>query len=174
MSKETGDSSMEHDNNRNAALSPEQLALVNSSTSAVIKEMMATMIRDIVAPLLKETALTPEKLAILKSTYVDSKLAARELRESAQTREQEAENIRLREQMRANCLHTDKNGKSAICLIHNYPDRQPRGICPLCQDIINPREWVIGAPDPKTGKTTPFLRPAHKNYDIVRQIESMA
>lgn len=165
---------MEHDTNRSAALSPEILAMINSATSAVVKETLASVIKDIVAPLLKETALTPERLAALKAPYVDEKLADRERRESAQTREQEAENIKMRAQMQASCLHIDKNGKSAICLIHNYPDRQPRGICPLCQDIIHPREWVIGAPDPKTGKTTPFLRAAHKNYPTVLQIESVS
>lgn len=165
---------MEHDNNRSASFTPEQLAMINSHTSTLIRETMAAMIKDVVAPLLKETALTPEKLAALKAPYIDENLAAREKRESAQTREQEAENIKQRALMHANCLHTDKNGKTAICLIHNYPDRQPRGICPLCQDIIHPREWVIGAPDPKTGKTIPFLRAEHKNYNIVRQIESMA
>jgi hypothetical protein len=55
-------------------------------------------------------------------------------------------------------------------LIHNYPDHQPRGICPHCHDIINPREWAIGAPDPITGETKAYIRPAHKDYNIVAQL----
>jgi hypothetical protein len=164
---------VEHDSNRSAALTPEQLALINTTTSALVKETMATMLRDVIGPILREVALTPEKLQALKAPYINESALAREKRESKQTREQELENIKTRQQMQANCLHMDKQGKSAICLIHNYPDRQARGICPLCNDIIHPREWVIGAPDPNTGVTKPFLRPAHKDYKTVLSLESM-
>lgn len=165
---------MEHDNNRSAAPTPEQLAMMNSAASAAVKEALASIMKEVVAPLLKEVALTPEKIAALKAPYVDQKAADREKRESQQTREQEAENIRNRQAMQANCLHTDKNGKTSICLIHNYPDRMARGICPLCHDLIEPRHWEISAPDPKTGKTSAKIVPAHKNYPTVLQLESMA
>ena len=174
MSNENRSNSVDHDNNRSSALNPETLALLNSQVNATVAETMKAMLKDVIGPLLREVALTPEKLEALKAPYVDAKAAAREKRESAQTREQEAENIRIRAQMQANCTHLDKNGKTAICLIHNYPDRQARGICPICHDIIHPREWVIGAPDPNTGKTTPFLRAAHKDYRTVMSLESMS
>ena len=57
-------------NNRSTALTPELIALVNASTTAAIKEAMAgvsTMMQQVI----KEVALTPEKLRDATKPYVD-------------------------------------------------------------------------------------------------------
>ena len=159
--------------NRSSALQPETLALINTSVSNAVQEAIKSMFSGL-APVLRDMALTPEKLEALKAPYVDPKKLARELRESAQSKEQEAETLKQLEWRRAHCPHLDQNQKVALCLVHNYPDRQPRGICPLCQDLIHPKEWVIGPPDPKTGKSVAFIRPAHKDYAKVIQLETMS
>ncbi|HXA78724.1 MAG TPA: hypothetical protein VNV41_16435 [Candidatus Acidoferrales bacterium] len=154
-------------------LSPELMAAMNAQTSAAVAEAVKGIFAGL-APVLKDLQMTPEKLAALKAPYVDPAVVARELRETANSKAQEDEIRKMTKARQASCLHIDKNGKTAICLIHNFPDRQPRGICPLCHDIIHPRQWVIDAPDPKTGKAQSHIEPAHKDYRTVEQLESVS
>jgi hypothetical protein len=166
----------EHDANRSSALTPDMLALINSQTQVAVQEAMKgalAMLAPMVAAI-KDSALTPEKMAELKRPYVDPNVAARELRETQNSKEQEAELQKQIAWRKAHCPHKDKNGNDSICPVHNQLDHQPRGICMLCHDWIHPREWVIDAPDPNTGKTKSHIREAHKDYARVLQIVSMA
>jgi hypothetical protein len=149
-------------------LTPAAQAYVNMQTAAAVREAIAGLV-----PVLKELQLTPEKLNALKQPYQDPAIAARELRETKNSKRQEEEIRQQTAARQANCLHQDKNGKTALCLVHNFPDRQPRGVCPLCHDIINPKEWVIDSPDPVTGESKAHIREAHKDYRTVLQLEAM-
>jgi hypothetical protein len=166
----------EHDANRSSTVSPDQLALMNSMVQTSVQEAMKgafTMLAPMIQAI-KDSALTAEKIRELKTPLVDAALAARELRETQNSKEQEAEVRKANEWRKAHCPHKDKNGNDSICPVHNQLDHQARGICMLCHDWIHPREWVIEAPDPKTGKTRSKVREAHKDYARVLQIVSMA
>jgi hypothetical protein len=178
---------MEPETNRSSALSPEQMAVVNASTNSAVSEAVKAVFASL-APMLKEMTLTPDKLREALKPYQDPAKIARELRETMQSKENEAENRRLERARRDACLHQDGNGKSAICLIHNYPDHQPRGICPICQDLIHPKEWRIAASVEEAIKQSPpgtpergsvdshrgkaYIVPAHRDYRTVMAIES--
>ena len=171
--------SNEKESNRSSAPSADVIAQVNTTSAAdaasVASAVAASTAREIfalLAPFLKDAALTPEKLAALKAPYVDPKLAARELRESLAGKEQEAETQRQIAHRKAHCPHKYPDSKLAICLLHNNLDNQVRGVCMLCHDVIHPRQWVIDAPDPITGKSQSHIQPAHKNYDLVQSIAS--
>jgi hypothetical protein len=161
---------MEHDNNRSSAMTPETLAVVNSAVASAVGEIMKGLL-----PTFQAMALTPEKIAALREPPVDPKARARLLREEREnlnSKEQEAETQAIIKFQKDHCTHKDKNEKDSICLIRNYHDRQPRGVCMLCNDLIHPREWRIGAPDDR-GKTQATIVPAHKDYDRVLRINSM-
>jgi hypothetical protein len=56
----------------------------------------------------------------------------------------------------------------AIGLQHNFPDMQPRGICYLCNFVIQPRhwvDWIPGHPGAMTVVTASML------YPVVTAIE---
>lgn len=166
--------------NRSSAPSPEQLAVQTDAQSKAIQEAVQSGVQASVqavfaslAPLFEKMALTPEKIQELKSPFVDPSKAARERREQQLNREQ-IEDMRKQDEWRkAHCEHKDKNDKDSIGITHNFPDRQPRGVCVLCHDVIHPREWRIGAPDPATGKTQAYMVAAHKDYHRVLRIDSM-
>jgi hypothetical protein len=167
--------------NRSSAPSADVIAQVNTASAndaaaiaASVAAATAKAIFDQLAPFLKDAALTPEKLMALKAPYVDPKMAARELRESLAGKDQEAETMRLIAHRKEHCPHKYIDGKAAICLLHNNLDNQVRGVCMLCHDVIHPREWVIDAPDPITGKAKSHIRPAHKNYDMVGVVASFS
>jgi hypothetical protein len=163
-------------------LTPEAQAQVNQSMSAAVQEATASAVPDAtaaavaeavksvfaqLAPFLKDLQLTPEKLNELKKPFEDPLVLARNAREARQTRMQDAENRKNNELMRANCPHLDQNKRDSISIIHNYPDRQVRGVCHICMDVIEPRRWVIDAPDPATGETKARIADAHKDYQRV-------
>jgi|SRR5690242_6424396 len=158
--------------NRSSAMTPEMLALVTAATSAAVKEALAGL-----TPIIQQLALTPEKIAAAEEirrapTKKELEAMRRAEREALLSKEDAAEAARRDAQRKANCPHLDKNGRSALGLIHNYPDHQPRGICPLCQDLINPREWRIGAPDEQHPRGVPVIVPAHKDYKMVMALEA--
>lgn len=167
--------------NRSSALSPEIMATINASTSAAVKEAVSAVFASL-APMLKDMAITPEKIREANKPYVDPAKIARELRESLKSKADEEEQRRLDRARRDACTHLDKNGRTAICLIHNYPDHQPRGICPICQDLIHPKEWRIApteemaielarlSGEPPKGRA--YIVPAHRDYRTVMQLES--
>lgn len=167
------DKTMDHDNNRSSALTPDVLALINTQTASAVSEALKGVFAHL-QPVFEQMALTPDKIRELTKPYIDPKVAARELRESQMSREQEQELQRATAWRKANCPHLDKNGNASISLMTNNLDHQVRGICMLCHDIIHPREWVIDAPDPVTGKTKAHVREAHKDYARVLAVQSMA
>ena len=154
-------------------LSPAAQAHQNAAISAAVSEGVKAALAGI-APILQGMQLTPEKINDLKKPYQDPVAVARELRETQNSKAQEQEIRKQTLERQKNCKHMDKNGRTSLCLIHNYPDHQARGVCPLCHDIIHPREWVIDAPDPQTGESKAHIREPHRDYQQVLQLESMS
>lgn len=157
------------DNNRSSALSPESIAAINEATRSAVQAVFASL-----APVLKDMALTPEKLREANKPYTDPEKLKRELRESMKSKQDEEELRQLTKARRDACPHLDKNGRSSINIVHNQPDHQPRGICVLCGDWIHPKEWRIGAPTDEFPRGRAYLVEPHKDYRIVMQLESMS
>jgi len=165
--------------NRSFAPSPEALGAQTAMAAADVKGLVAAAVKEAVAgvfsqlgPLLESMAITPEKLREANKPYKDPAVIARELREMLIWKEDEAEARRQTEERQNACPHIDNNGRSSVQLVHNFPDRQPRGICAKCHAYIHPREWRIGAPDAKHPRGVPFLVEPHRHYQIVMQLES--
>lgn len=156
----------EKDLNRSAALSPETLGLINETTATAVQKAVEAVFAGF-APMLREIALTPEKIREINRPYEDPAKLARELRESLKSKKDEAEIVRLTKERRDACPHTYPNGLSAINLCHNNPDRQPRGICVICGDWIHPKEWRIGPPTAEHPNGHAYLVEPHKDYRIV-------
>jgi hypothetical protein len=137
----------------------------------------ASAMQDLVATLkevLPSLALTPDKIKEALKPYVDPALEAREKRSRAQNRQQFIELMKAKLERQNACAHKDKNQRWAICLQHNFPDRAPRGICPLCELYIQPRHWDFKAPDEKHPEGEPFIVPEHPLYHVVKELESMS
>lgn len=163
----------ENDNNRSSALSPEALGAINMATKSAVESAVAAVFASL-KPVLEGMAVTPEKLREANRPWQDPAKIQRELRESLKSKQDEED---LRKQVAARqaaCLHLDKNGRSAIGLVHNMPDHQPRGVCPLCSDWIHPREWRIGAPTEAEPRGKAYLVEPHRDYRTVMQLESMS
>lgn len=166
-------------------ITPEAQSYLNQAIAASVKEAVAAVFAGL-APTLQSMALTPaalgEAIKIANThqpTPAEIAKIKREERESLQSREQDRE---MREQIaarKANCPHADKNGKTSICITHNFPDHQPRGICPLCGDWIHPREWRIAATVEEAAKHhthqgKAYVCEEHKNYRTVAALESFS
>jgi len=161
-------------------LTPAAQGAQNVAMNAAVREAVSMAVAEAVksvfaglAPVFQEMKMTPEKLQELKRPWVDPKVLAREARENKNSRVQLEEQRRMDEQRKADCPHLDKNNNLALGLLRNFHDRNPRGVCMLCNDLIHPKEWRIGAPDPNTGETVPYLQPAHKDYHLVKRAISM-
>ena len=115
------------DNNRSSALSPEAIAMINSATREAVQSAVEAVFKSL-APVLKDMAITPEKLREANRPYEDPKKLARELRESLKSKEDEAESRKAIAALRASCPHVDQNTRTSIRLVHNQPDHQPRGV----------------------------------------------
>lgn len=168
--------SEQHDNNRSSALSPEALGAINTAASKAITEAVTAAVTAVMMslkPSFESMALTPDKLREAMKPYEDPRKLARELRESLKSKEDEAEIAKMTARRKAMCPHVDKNGRPAICLVHNFPDHQARGVCVVCSDWIHPKEWRIGAPDEKNPRGKAYLVEPHKDYGRVIQLESM-
>lgn len=150
-----------------AALTPDMQAFINASIQAAVSGVFTQ-----IAPVLQSIALTPEKLQAAMKPYEDPAKVARELRERQQMKEQDAEARRNTALRQKNCPHQDKNGNWAIDLVHNFPDHQPRGVCPLCHVWIHPQEWRIEAPDAANPKGHAKIVPEHPLYQVVRLLEA--
>jgi hypothetical protein len=161
----------DHDNNRSSALSPEAIAMINTATAKAVQEAVTAVFQSL-APVLKDMAITPEKLREANKPYEDPAKVAREKRESLKSKQDEAEIVRVTLARRAQCPHLDKNGRSSISLVHNQPDHQARGICVVCHDWIFPREWRIGPPDEENPRGKAYIVDQHKDYKIVLQLEA--
>ena len=59
------------------------------------------------------------------------------------------------------CPHVYPSGQATWHVIRNYPDRQPRFLCPLCQLYVEPCRWVIGAPTPEEPRGHAYIAPEH-------------
>jgi hypothetical protein len=159
--------------NRSSALSPEQLAMQNAAISAAVREAVSGVFAQL-APLLKDMAITPEKLREANKPYVDPKDIARKLREGLKTKAEEKALREATERARAACQHLDANGRSTIQLIHNYPDRQPRGLCAHCHDLVEPKHWTIEAPTDAEPQGKAVLVGPHKDYLTVMRLSSIS
>jgi len=164
----------EEKSNRSSAFTTEQLGEINVAMSLAIKDAVAGAVAAAMAglaPILKEVALTPEKLREINKPYVDPAKQAREDRERDDWREEIAQQRAFVDATRANCSHLYRTGQEAIALVHNQLDRQVRGLCMLCHEWIFPREWTIDPPDEKNHKGLAKLRGPHKDYQRVVRIE---
>jgi hypothetical protein len=157
--------------------------LQSVEAKAYVHDVVKTAITESVRAIFSEFAkagglggggLTREDIDLLrtpKETPEQIAAKAREKREVAQSKEQEAQLRRDNAARRANCQHRYPNATEAISLVHNLPSRQTAGICMLCQDLIEGRHWTILAPDVQTGKERAVIAEAHKDYQRVLQIE---
>lgn len=150
---------------------PEAQASVNAVIAATVKESVQAIFASL-GPVLKDMAVTPEKLREGLKPWQDPAKIARELRESLKSRADEEEIRKQDAARKANCPHLDQNGRSSLRLVHNQLDHQPRGLCVLCGDWVHPREWRIGPPTEKEPKGHAYLVPAHKDYKTVQILES--
>jgi hypothetical protein len=150
-----------------ALLTPEAQAYTNTLVNAAIKGIFAQL-----GPVLESIALTPEKLAQAEELRrkPDAAVIARELRERKLMHVEQEENRARLLQTQAACPHRYPTGQLAIGIIRNYPDRQARGTCMLCQTFFTPKEWRIGAPDAENPRGKAFIADAHPQYDLVRQV----
>jgi hypothetical protein len=157
------------ENTRSAAFTPEQLAQVNEMAAALVKESVSAIFQSL-GPALKDMALTPDKIRALNAPYIDPKVEARQKREMILFKQDEDARIKQERAMKDQCNHQDKRGQTSLRLIRNFPDRQPRGVCVLCHDLITPKEWRIGAPDEQNPRGKAYLAAPHKDYQTVLQI----
>ena len=149
-------------------------ARIDSAVNAAVKSAISGVFESL-GPVLEKIALTPEKLRESMKPYVDPATIAREIRERQHMKEQDAENRLKIEARQKNCSHKDGNEKWSLSLVHNFPDRNPRGVCPICNIFIHPAEWRIAAPgDPRyhARKDHCYIEPEHPLYGIVRGLES--
>jgi len=159
--------------NRSSAPSPAAMAEATAQTNAAVQETVAATVKALfeqLTPLLERNALTPAIIEALKAPYVDPAKLSRQAREQKENHARMAQERLDVQKKKDRCRHRDQNDKSSICLVHNHPDRQVRGVCVLCHDIIHPREWVVDAPDPNTGEIRTHIREAHKDYGSVLHV----
>lgn len=156
-------------------LNPAAQAATNAMLAAAVKEAVASAMAAI-APILQSVAMTPEKIAQAEQLRraPDPKAVEREARERALTQQEAEENRRNRENIQASCPHRYPNGATAISCIHNYPDRAPRGLCMVCQIYLEPKRWVIGAPDKENPRGRAYIAPEHPLYHLVLEREAAA
>ena len=158
-------------------LTPLAQGTQNALTTAAIREIMASMIREVVQPLVAEMALTPEKIQALKTPFVDPSVAQREQREKSLQRADEAERLAAQEARKRACYHHYPTGQWSISATNNFPDRAPRFVCMLCGLVSHPAQWVIDAPTilpsgqvkPGTERGTPRIEPASQGYAEMAQ-----
>ena len=165
------------------AQTPEQAAQTNAAIALAVQEAVKSVFANL-APVLKDMAMTPEKIREANRPYEDPAKIARELRESLKSKADEEENRKLDRARKDACPHLDKNGRSAICVVHNHQDHQPRGICVVCTDWIHPKEWRYAATpelalalvkgDKDRVKGRAYVTDPHPSYRIVMQLDSMS
>lgn len=70
------------------------------------------------------------------------------------------------------CPH--RQNASLIALQHGFPDRQTRGICRACGEVIHPREWRLGVPTADHPQGAPYLVDAHPDYGLIMALEDLS
>ena len=149
-------------------LNPETQAYINSSMAEALKDLMAQLAEAKAA--LANNSFTPEALANAFAAAEkarrepDQAVKDREKREKAKTKKDLDDARKLLEQTQSACDHRYVNGSGSLAAIRNRPDRQILLLCLLCHAQINPREWVIDAPEPITGAERSHIRDAHPQY----------
>jgi hypothetical protein len=157
----------DNENNRSTALTPELIAMITAATAAAVKETMAGM-REHNETMIRELALTPEKLREANKPYVDPDVANRALRDKLKFKREEIEQEKNRRLTRDNCTHHYPDGRLiAISPVRNFPDRQERGICMLCHEWFTPREWRIDDPGNVDSDKQAHMFPQHPQYALV-------
>jgi hypothetical protein len=148
-------------------LTPEAQAYTNNLISEAVKGVFAQL-----GPVLQSIALTPEKLAQAEALRraPDPAAVARELRERKLMQEEQKENQDNLLRNQANCPHKYPTGAWAVNVVRNYPDRQERFICSLCQSFFQPKRWEIAAPDSENPRGRPFIAEMHPQYAAVREV----
>ena len=163
--------------NRSTAPTPETIASINEMIKAAVDSALASQAQNRgltmadLAPILKEIALTPEKLEALKKPYEDPAVARRKLREQMNFKDEEKDTEKRKQDAKHNCthMHPGASGLLAISFVNNFYDRQTRATCMKCGEWFAPREWRVGAPDEKNPKGRPYIAPAHPQWDLVRK-----
>ena len=150
-------------------MSPEAQAYTSQLVTNAVKEIFASM-----GPLLQSIALTPEKLAAAEAlrrapTEDEKAKKLREKREKKLMMDEQAENRANLARHQAACTHRDENERWAVQAVHNFPDRQPRFLCPKCQSFFEPRRWCIAAPDAENPRGRAYIADEHKQYKEVMQ-----
>jgi len=148
-------------------LTPEAQAYTNNLINEAIKGVFAQL-----GPVLQSIALTPEKLAQAEALRraPDPASVARELRERKLMQQEQQENEANLRRNQANCPHKYPTGQWAVNPVRNYPDRQERFICCLCQSFFQPKRWEIAAPDADNPRGRAFIAEAHPQYTQVREV----
>ena len=156
------------------AQDPDQAGKLNLMIAAAVQEAVKSTIAALAPTLMANS--DPARLATAlreaNRPWVDPLKEARDKRESLKSKQDEEELRKLERARRDACTHTDANGRPSICLVHNFPDHQPRGTCVICGDWIFPKEWRYAPPDDKNPKGRPYLVEPHKDYRVVMQLES--
>ena len=147
-----------------AALTPELLSYINTTTQATIRELMASML-----PMMASMALTPEKILEMEKlrrapTDEQQAAAAREKRERLMQRQEIEENAANKRNIQDHCPHKYPTGQLSVSACRNFPDRQARFLCHLCACWFTPREWRIAPPDPQNPRGKPYVAEPHKQY----------
>lgn len=150
-----------------ALVNPESQGYVNATISATVKEIFASL-----APILQQIN-SPERLAEAERLRraPDPATIARNERERRLMAEELDESRRNKEARQEACSHRHGNGTWAVSLISNYPDRQQRAVCHICEKFFHPRQWQIGAPDRENPRGKPYIEAETEGYkEIVQQV----
>lgn len=140
----------------------------NSQSEILAAAVTAAMTA--IAPVLKEIALTPDKIRELKAPYKDPALEAREKRESAKEAADTRRNIDERKQRQEQCPHGhgsfDGSGyKEAITIEYDFWNR-PQGRCNMCEKLIQPAHWDF------YGNGEKYMIPEDREYQRVIRLAS--
>ena len=150
-------------------LSPEGQAYTSQLINEAVKGVFAQL-----GPLLESIALTPEKIAKAEELRraPDPAKVQREEREKKLQHMEVEENRENQRRVRAACSHRYPSGQSAVNVVRNYPDQQPRGVCVLCHEFFEPKHWEILPPTKNEPRGVPRIAPAHPQYKLV--LEALA
>jgi hypothetical protein len=143
------------------ALNPEMIAYINATLAETVKSVFASM-----TPVLRDLALTPEKIAQAEALRraPDAAQVEREQREKKLQHLEMEENRENQRRAQESCGHRYANGALSVSRVSNFPDRQPRFTCHLCGLWCHPREWEILPPTKDEPRGVPRIRDAHPLY----------
>jgi hypothetical protein len=99
----------------------------------------------------------------------------KKLRDKLKFKADEIQNEADKRALREKCPHKySRNGNPAIAVVRNFPDRQPRGVCMLCQEWFYPREWRIDYPTEDNPNGEAKIISAHPKYQLVWDVINAA